>query len=155
VSDEEVARAADPEREATSWRWWIALALAVGAAALFFLSRAYPNWRVCEEALAVTGSTPTATICKPLGVADLSVVLLPVAILLFPDLAELAIPGLISLKRDVAVQAEKQERLEKSLVQVEQRVSQVQNVNIFDYPTEKFARLADKEEAFMRGERDG
>lgn len=146
---------APSSREAISWRWWVALALVCVGVLIFALSRAEEGWRICEEVLATTGADATTSVCRPVSALDLAVILLPVAILLFPDVAELAIPGLISLKRDVAEQRNKQASLERSLLLVEQRVSQVQNVNILNYPPEWLAQLAQKEAAFRKGGSDG
>lgn len=133
-----------------SWRWKAALLLALAALGGFVGTHVFEHWRVCEDTVANVGPEAVARTCRPLDVLDLTPLLVPVAILLFPDVAELAIPGFISLKRDVAVQAERQERIERSLVQVEQRMSQFQALTI-NFAPDTGPGLQDREELFKRG----
>jgi hypothetical protein len=67
----------------------------------------------CHQQVAPNGAVVTT--CGAVGVSDAAVVVavLLVVLLLLPDFAEVAIPGLISLKRRVAAQEERQQRLEQ------------------------------------------
>jgi hypothetical protein len=117
------------------------------AASLLLLGIVYSRtgWTVCEEKLATIGNQAVVKVCRPPTLTDLPVVggLLLMLLLLFPDLAEIGIPGFVSLKRRVeehdAQLAGLQLRVDQA---VEQRQTTVQeasslanalNVNLIDY----------------------
>jgi len=108
-----------------SARWWTALAIAVVAAIFFFLTTlGTPS--VCHEVLTGTKALPTSTtLCGPPRLLDLLPVALVIALLLWPDLTELGITGVLTLKRRVQQQGERQAAVEASLVELQQSLAQV------------------------------
>ena len=89
-----------------------ALAVAVAGTYLF------DSFRICRDSATDAGSV---TLCGPVGPADLpaiGVVLLVALLLLLPDLEELAIPGLVSLKARVQHQEQKLAAVENSVNQI-------------------------------------
>jgi hypothetical protein len=110
-----------------------------------FVGLIVSGWTVCEEQLATVGSQPVVRRCRPLILSDLPVVtgLLVVLLLLLPDLAEIGIPGFISLKRRVEDQEARLAGLEVQVTQaadlsqttvqgVDSRASAL-NVNVVDF----------------------
>ncbi|HEV2754221.1 MAG TPA: hypothetical protein VG318_00390 [Actinomycetota bacterium] len=99
------------------------------------------NWQVCRDIASRVGRDPVAEACGPPATSDFLVLLIPVPILLFPQVAEVAIPGLISLKRKVAEQEEQQKRLERDIVRVQNQMTQrIENIINVDFKT--FAKRA-------------
>jgi hypothetical protein len=131
----------------TRW-WWAALVISVLPVVPVVLSLQADGWRVCEGAPSQVGTTPLVTVCRPVAAPDLLILLLPIGVLLFPEVAELTIPGVISLKRKIARQEDEQRQLKQDLTRVQQQVSQqVINVVNVDYDAflEKVARFIRKE----------
>lgn len=105
-------------------RWVVAVAVAI-AAALFFLN-AGGEQSVCKHVLTGTNaSSTTVDLCGPPRLLDLAPFVLVIAIVLWPDLHELRINGLITLTRRVREQERRQEAVESRLIALHQTVSQV------------------------------
>ena len=71
--------------------------------------------------------------CRPLGVADLPILLLLLAtlFLLLPDFSEIAIPGVVSLRQRVSEQETRQTLLENRVAQVQTNIQTMrQQVNV-------------------------
>lgn len=70
---------------------------------------------VCQDQVTQAGSV--TTVCQPVAATDAIVLiaLLVIVLLLLPDFAEVAIPGLISLRRRVAETERRQDTLEQRL----------------------------------------
>jgi hypothetical protein len=96
-------------------RWLAAVLLLVAGAVGLIVS----GWAVCEDRLAAVGNQAVVRVCHSPALTDVPVLtgLLVVLLLLLPDLAEIGIPGFISLKRRVDDQEAKLAGLE---LQVEQ-----------------------------------
>ncbi len=106
-------------------RW--ALALLVAIAATVYYLRGVEAQFVCHGVL---DRGEVVELCEPPGLSELVPFALVIVVLLAPDLTELAIPGLLSLKRTVRRQEGRQDRVEMKLAQVEQRVDQQVNFKI-------------------------
>jgi hypothetical protein len=103
-------------------RWSLAaLVLVVGIAITGM------GWRVCEDKLATTGSSALARVCRPPAITDPPVAagLFLVLLLLLPDLAEIGIPGFLTLKRRVEEQQAKVEEQEVKLTELANQIVQV------------------------------
>ncbi len=72
----------------------LAGAIALGCFALWVFTEVHP---ICRDVLAQTGTSGVVTVCAPLSTADLTTPLLVVALLLVPDFARIAIPGVVEL----------------------------------------------------------
>lgn len=105
----------------------------------------------------VSTTTTTSTSCSGVATGHLVPLALLVGVLLVPDMSELAIPGLITLKRRVeqqedlvAVQGERQSDLERRVLLLQMNASASATVNMnFGTFLEDLPR---KEERFRRGE---
>jgi hypothetical protein len=103
-------------------RWSLAaLVLVVGIAITGI------GWRVCEDKLATTGSSAVARVCRPPTITDPPVAagLFLVLLLLLPDLAEIGIPGFVTLKRRVEEQQARVEEQEAKLTELANHMAQV------------------------------
>ncbi len=113
-------------------RWLGALAVALGAAAYYI--DGVNQSIVCEDS--VVSMKGKIVERGPPGLTELLPFALIIAILLAPDLGELGIPGLLSVKRKVRQQEDRQDALETKLMRieqnVEQRVEQTQNFHFGD-----------------------
>lgn len=130
-------------------RWIFALLVAI--AALAFYLHGIEAQIVCYEELS---NGDVAELCGPPGLSELVPFALVIAVLLAPDVTELAIPGLLALKRTVRRQEDRQDQVEAKLTQVEQRVEQQvkQEVSLnFLTSTEKDVEA--KEETLRAAER--
>lgn len=103
-------------------RWWIALTIAVGAA-LYFL-RALGQQTVCSQSLGGTQNTEAVQLCGPPRLLDLVPFVLIIGVVLWPDLNELSISNIVTLKRRVREQQARQDALESQLGLLQQHVSQ-------------------------------
>jgi hypothetical protein len=119
--DTGVAR--EPEPEASKWGRRVRLGLA-GLVALGLLGfvTGSGHWRgiqSCGEVLQ-TGQTQPVTVCTPIAAtgAPVLVGVILIVLLLLPDFAEVAIPGLLSLKRKVEQQERRQDALESRIQNV-------------------------------------
>lgn len=97
-----------------------ALVVACAAFVVWTTSHVLAWPRPCRQELAAVGKSPTVEVCGPMGADGLLGAVLLIAVLLLPDVSELAIPNLITLKRRVERQAEEQGRLRDDLARVEQ-----------------------------------
>lgn len=100
-------------------RWFVAALILAGGT--FLVSR---GWTMCEDKLATTGTNAVVRVCRPLAVTDPPVAgaLLLVVLLLLPDLAEVGIPGFLTLKRRVEQQEEK---VEQQTIKVEEQEAKI------------------------------
>jgi hypothetical protein len=100
-------------------RW--GLALLVAGAALWFFLDATADKVICKDTLTGTKSAPEIVqLCGPPRLLDLTPFVLLIAILLWPDLSEIGITGLVTLKRRLEEQEEKQVVLEDRLSSLHQ-----------------------------------
>ncbi len=99
------------------------------------------GWRFCEDIAGQVGEQAVVEACRPIAATDLVPVVLPIAVLLFPQIAELTIPGVISLKQRVARQEEEQRRLQQDVVRVQQQVSQ-RVINVMNIDVDEFWKKA-------------
>jgi hypothetical protein len=67
--------------------------------------------------------------CEPLGVAHLIPFLIVALALMWPEWSELGIGGVISIKKALERQAERQERLQEAVVNLQQQLSQTTTVH--------------------------
>jgi hypothetical protein len=133
----------------STWQWRLALLISFLPALVVGLSLFADDWQVCRDIASQVGVDPLVEACRPPVASDFLVLLLPVAVLLFPQIAEVAIPGLISLKRRVAEHEEQQKRLEQDIVRIQSQVTQrVENIINVDFET--FAKKAAR---FIREDR--
>lgn len=124
-------------------RWIVALLVGIGGA--YYYLHGIDNQTLCRE---VAENGRVLELCGPPGPSELIPFALVIAVLLLPDLSELAVPGLLSLKRAVTQQEGRQEEVETKLAQVEQRVEQRVSFKIDLHTAEKEVKV--KEEA-LRG----
>jgi hypothetical protein len=116
----------EKDPKASFWdvaRWVLAAASAVAAALFFF--HAIDHQSVCHQQLAGEGATTVVQLCGPPRLLDLAPFALLIAVLLWPDLGELAVAGLFTLRRRVAAQEERQRVVEDRLLQVNQQLTQL------------------------------
>jgi hypothetical protein len=117
----------DGEDARTTWDWirWAA-ALLVALVALVWFLNAVGTQNLCNEVLSSSGGAGSAVqLCGPPRLLDLAPYAFVIGILLWPDLSEFAVAGLVTLKRRVREQEARQEALETRLLQVDQRLAQV------------------------------
>ena len=112
-------------------RWGLAIIVVLATATLVLRSYADSSATVCRDHLAIVGTDAVVDVCGPIGITDLGVVALVLGALLFPDVAELTIPGIVTLKRKVNEQEAKQESLNRDISRLEQRITQSVTVNVF------------------------
>jgi hypothetical protein len=114
-------------------RWLAALSVAVGGA-LYYI-HGVSHQTVCEAAVA-NKVGKVVELCGPPGLTELLPFALVIAVLLAPDLSELGIPGLLSVKRRIGQQEARQDTLETKIMRIEQnvdqRVEQTQNFHFGD-----------------------
>jgi len=88
---------------ATRARWVAAVIIAASAAAVSLGTYLFPAMRVCRDEAAAGAPGARVAICGPVGAADLPMlvlVALVVVLILLPDVRELGVPGLMTLKMD-------------------------------------------------------
>ena len=115
----------------TGSRRFVAFGVLAGLAVVVLRSYVSVDGEVCRQAAGADRGT--INLCGPIGPADLpalAVALLVALILFLPDLSELDIAGLVTLKRAVAEQKKETDQL-RSLVQA---ISLRQETNITLYP---------------------
>jgi hypothetical protein len=100
---------------------WTTAAIIVGGA--IFLSR---GQTVCEDKLTTNGPNQVVQTCRPLTITDPQVAgtLFLAVLFLLPDLAEVGIPGLLTLKRRVEEQEAKVEEQETRIAALTAQVAQ-------------------------------
>src|SRR4051794_6289793 len=108
----------EPEARGRAWGRPIRLA-AVGIVAAcvlgYVLGSTYSrSLQSCNEQVA-SQTGQVVRVCHPVSASDAPVVigLVLILVLLLPDFSEVAIPGLVSVKRRVAEQERRQDRLEE------------------------------------------
>jgi hypothetical protein len=89
--------------------------LLVAIAALAFYLHGIEAQIVCHKELS---NGDVVELCGPPGLSELVPFALVIAVLLAPDLTELAIPGLLSLKRMVRRQEDRQNQVEAKLTRI-------------------------------------
>jgi hypothetical protein len=118
-------------RQQGKMRRFVAGAVAVVGASIVFVGYFVPAFQVCQQQLASTGDAGVVDICAPVGLPGLVPIVLVVAVLLWPDLSEVTVTGLFSLRRRIEEQAERQADLEDRLFQVQQATQQAtQQTNV-------------------------
>lgn len=94
-------------------RWSLAVLVLAGTAAVAGVSALTPHLRVCEQVVAQVGDEAVAQTCRPIGLADPTLILAAGAavLLLLPDLRRVNIAGLFELERRVEEQQDQTEEL--------------------------------------------
>jgi hypothetical protein len=128
----------------SSVRWWLALLIAVAAALYFFHSVGKQS--ICQHNVSANPSAFSES-CGPPRLLDLVPFGILIAVLLWPDLSEMSVAGLLTLKRRVRRQEARQEGLEESLASVQQHLvqlsvasqnqSQAAAANVYLYPPDQ------------------
>ena len=117
---------AGPEPSASFWdvlRWVLAAVVAVVAAVFFFYGVGHQS--VCHQQPSAAGATTLVQVCGPPGLLELVPFALVIATLLWPDLGELAVAGLFTLRRRITEQEERQRGVESRLLAVDQQLTQL------------------------------
>jgi hypothetical protein len=122
MADDEIPAAPPSTSRGTKVRHVFAAVVALGLAAVW-LASSLGALKVCRDSLASVGSAAVVRMCGPLGLIELLPWTLLLVLLMWPDLSEVSVPGLISLKRRVAEQEKRQERLEIAIQAVQQNVN--------------------------------
>ena len=128
----------------------VATALYVGLTYAF-----RPLW-VCHQEMAQSGTV--SDICGPLGTDDVAFLglIVFICLLIFPDLSEVSIAGLGSIKRAISQQAVATQNLERSVHVLEARFSQTQVVSqthtVYVNLREAERTAGEKRERVERGE---
>jgi hypothetical protein len=115
-----------PEASRSGWdiaRWIAALIVALLAAAFYFY--ALDHQSICQGQALGEGTAKVVQVCGPPRLLELAPFALLIGVLLWPDLGELAVAGLFTLRRRVAAQEERQKTVEDHLLQLDQRLTQV------------------------------
>jgi hypothetical protein len=111
-------------------------------------SRYHAGWHVCDTELARTGKD--VHVCHPYAVADLFPILLVVALLLLPEVDELGLPGIGTLKRRVAQQEREVERLGESINVLQQlSIRSSAEVTVTNNLLQAQERIAEKSERYV------
>jgi hypothetical protein len=122
------AKAVPGEQHLKASRWdiarWVGAAAVAVVAALFYF-HAVDHQSICHQQLAREGATAVVQVCGPPRLLDLAPFALLIAVLLWPDLGELAVAGLFTLRRRVAAQEQRQQVTENRLLQVDQQLTQL------------------------------
>jgi hypothetical protein len=114
------------DREASGWdiaRWVVAAIIAVAGAVFYF--HALADQSICRQELAGGGGSTVVQVCGPPRLLDLAPFALVIAVALWPDLGELAVAGLFTLRRRVARQEERQGAVEQRLGGIDQQLMQI------------------------------
>lgn len=106
-------------------RWIASAAIALSASVYAIGSTIHSGWHDCStETTKDAAATKVVVSCRAIGPDRLIPLGILIAILLAPDLSELAIPGLITLKRRLEETDKKQEQLERRVADVRNEVRQ-------------------------------
>lgn len=119
------SKSTTPDPERTGWditRWILALLVALAAAAFYL--HALDHQSLCHQELSGEFPKPLE-VCGSPRLLDLAPFALIISVLLWPDLGELAVAGLFTLRRRVDQQQERQESVESRLTQVDQQLTQL------------------------------
>jgi hypothetical protein len=117
---------------------WVFACITALAAAVFYLHGVTAQ-AICRD---VVDSGRVISLCGPPGLNELMPFALVILVLLAPDFTELAIPGLLSLKRAVTRQEGRQDQVEMKLAQVEQRVDNRISVTVLNAAEQAVATKA-------------
>jgi hypothetical protein len=115
-----------PKASRSGWdvaRWIAALIVALLAAVFYFY--ALDHQSICQGQALGEGAAEVVQVCGPPRLLELAPFALLIGVLLWPDLGELAVAGLFTLRRRVAAQEERQGAVEDRLIQVDQRLTQL------------------------------
>lgn len=153
----------DKDPRASRWdiaRWVLAAVIAVVAAVFYF--HAVDHQSICHQQLAGESGT-VVELCGPPRLLDLVPFAFLIAIVLWPDLGELAVAGLFTLRRRVAAQEERQRAVEERLLHFDQQLTQmatlsqlqgqsqrqtgIETVNLFPPDQGELKRAIDSKEA--------
>lgn len=108
-------------------------------------SYVFDDARVCREVVA--SDTGKVEVCGPVGLEDvpaLGVMLLVGVLLLLPDMSEVSIPGLVTLKRAVQEQAKQTEALTREVANISLNMRQETNLNFYPRPLDDAISDVDK-----------
>jgi hypothetical protein len=117
---------AKEDREVSGWdiaRWAVAAIIAVVGAVFYF--HALADQSICKQELTSEGGSTVVQVCGPPRLLDLVPFALVIAVVLWPDLGELAVAGLFTLRRRVARQEERQGAVEQRLLGIDQQLTQI------------------------------
>jgi hypothetical protein len=121
-------KAKDQLVQASRSRWdiarWVAAILVAVVAAVFYFY-ALDHQSICHGQALGEGTAKVVQVCGPPRLLELAPFALLIGVLLWPDLGELAVAGLFTLRRRVTAQEERQRTIEDRLLQVDQRLTQV------------------------------
>lgn len=126
-------RSGEQASRLTNARRGAAAALLLGWLVVVWVSFQTPYLRTCDDQIARVGGAALARSCRPLSITDAPTLALLVgaAVLLFPDLSALEIPGLFRLERQLKEQTKRQDEIVAMIHRLE--VTQQQQVyNVFD-----------------------
>ncbi len=134
-----------PQQAPVKKEWWRHLVTATrralagialaSVAIVVVLSYLVIDGAICREAAGA--DTGVVRLCGPVGPDDLpalAVLVLVAVLLLLPDMSEISVPGLLTLKRAVAEQETKTEALADQVAQLSIRMQQVNTVTTYIYP---------------------
>ncbi|NBH09475.1 hypothetical protein [Amycolatopsis sp. SID8362] len=162
VEEKEAPASGAPSRATVIFRyfrWTLAVVLATGSVALVVASYWYAPLRICRDVTVV--GLPKPVSCSPWALADLLPLLIPSVLLLFPELGELTIMNVFSLKRKTEVQQKEIDATKTRQIDLELRfanqvatLTAAQNLtqNFYNTPgdAKKVAEEVDQEEAAGR-----
>ena len=104
-------------------RWLVCLAVVAATAIYYFVG--VTEATSCQQVLNAAGAV--RQLCGPPSLTAFVPSLLAIGLLLAPDLSELGISGLLSVKRKVTEQGERQSEFAAELGRIEQRIAIAQN----------------------------
>jgi hypothetical protein len=116
----------NPRKSRSGWdiaRWVAAIFVALFAAVFYF--HALDHQSICHSQALGEGTAKVVQVCGPPRLLELVPFALLIGVLLWPDLGELAVAGLFTLRRRVSAQEERQRTVEARLLQVDQRLTQM------------------------------
>jgi hypothetical protein len=141
--DEERPDSTRKSRSKPALRQVVAIIVIALAATLVILSNLASWPRVCADAVATVGPNAVVRTCSPIGLPALIPVAVLVVALLWPDLSEVAIPGLVTLRRTIEEQAQRQSVLEHRILQIQNSQTAQQQVTVL-MTTEHLQRLPEE-----------
>jgi len=128
LTADSAAAASDGSPSGKSWlRWWVAIVVALIAVVAYV--HGVSTQTDCKHVIASHAGAPTVVqVCGPPSLLDLVPYFLVIGLLLWPDLSEFGVGGVVTLKRMVQRQSERQDAIEQRLVVVDQHLMQLSMV---------------------------
>ncbi len=110
-------------------RWLTSLLILAIVAGLIAASYVSPEWQRCSEDVAPNSTV--VRVCSPVGLADglLIAVVVLLALLLYPDLSEISVAGLGSIRRQIREQTELTKELSEHIQTLQVQVGQSQSLH--------------------------